>query len=85
MVLGHLRNDAKSNEVKAIPELLKQLVLPEGSIVTIDAAGTQKNRAGASNVNFEDPTYPPTLLEFFKPGCEAVSRHLMALKSSLTP
>jgi len=45
MVLGHLRNESKSNEVKAIPELLKQLILPEGSIVTIDAAGTQKNIA----------------------------------------
>ena len=45
MVLGHLRNESKSNEVKAIPELLKQLILPKGSIVTIDAAGTQKNIA----------------------------------------
>jgi predicted transposase YbfD/YdcC len=42
MILGQLRNESKSNEIKTIPELLKQLTLPEGSIITIDAAGTQK-------------------------------------------
>jgi predicted transposase YbfD/YdcC len=42
MILGQLRNKSKSNEISAIPELLKQLTLPEGCVVTIDAAGTQK-------------------------------------------
>lgn len=45
MMLGQLRSECKSNEIKAIPELLKQLTLPAGCIITIDAAGTQKNIA----------------------------------------
>jgi predicted transposase YbfD/YdcC len=45
MILGQLRNESKSNEVTTIPELLKQLTLPEGSVITIDAAGTQKEIA----------------------------------------
>jgi len=45
MILGQLRNESKSNEIATIPELLKQLTLPEGSVITIDAAGTQKEIA----------------------------------------
>jgi predicted transposase YbfD/YdcC len=45
MILGQLRNGPKSNEIAAIPDLLKQLTLPEGCVVTIDAAGTQKENA----------------------------------------
>lgn len=45
MILGQLRNESKSNEISAIPELLKRLTLPEGCVVTIDAAGTQKVNA----------------------------------------
>jgi predicted transposase YbfD/YdcC len=41
MVLGQLATDAKSNEITAIPELLKLLDL-SGAVVTIDAAGCQK-------------------------------------------
>jgi predicted transposase YbfD/YdcC len=44
IVLGHLKVDDKSNEITAIPELLKLLVL-KGCIVTIDAMGCQKNIA----------------------------------------
>lgn len=40
LVLGQVATDAKSNEITAIPELLKLLAL-KGCIVTIDAAGTQ--------------------------------------------
>jgi predicted transposase YbfD/YdcC len=40
-VLGQLKTEEKSNEITAIPELLK-LVDIEESIVTIDAMGTQK-------------------------------------------
>jgi predicted transposase YbfD/YdcC len=40
MVLGQLATDKKSNEISAIPELLAMLAL-EGTIVTIDAMGTQ--------------------------------------------
>ena len=41
LVLGQLRVKDGSNEITAIPPLLKVLAL-EGSIVTIDAIGTQK-------------------------------------------
>jgi predicted transposase YbfD/YdcC len=40
LVLGQRKVDEKSNEIKAIPELLKMLAL-SGCIVTIDAMGTQ--------------------------------------------
>lgn len=44
MVLGQLKVDDKSNEITAIPELLKLLDI-QGCIITIDAMGTQTNIA----------------------------------------
>lgn len=44
MVLGQVKTDEKSNEIKAIPLLLELLVL-EGTIVTIDAMGCQNEIA----------------------------------------
>ena len=44
LLLGQRKVAQKSNEITAIPELLKQLYL-EGCIVTIDAMGCQKNIA----------------------------------------
>lgn len=44
IVLGQRKVDEKSNEITAIPELLKLLALA-GCIVTIDAIGTQTNIA----------------------------------------
>jgi len=44
LVLGQRKVDEKSNEITAIPELLKLLAL-SGCIVTIDAIGTQTNIA----------------------------------------
>lgn len=44
LVLGQCKVDEKSNEIKAIPQLLKGLEL-SGCIVTIDAMGTQKQIA----------------------------------------
>lgn len=41
LVLGQVKTDEKSNEITAIPELLKVLAL-KGCIVTIDAMGCQK-------------------------------------------
>ncbi len=41
LVLGQVKVDEKSNEITAIPELLKVLSL-HGCIVTIDAIGCQK-------------------------------------------
>ena len=40
LVLGQLKTDSKSNEITAIPELLKLLAI-KGCIVTIDAMGCQ--------------------------------------------
>jgi len=44
LVLGQMKVSDKSNEITAIPELLKQLMI-EGAIVTIDAMGCQKEIA----------------------------------------
>lgn len=44
LVLGQRKVDEKSNEISAIPELLKMLAI-SGCIVTIDAMGTQTNIA----------------------------------------
>lgn len=41
LVLGQVKTDVKSNEITAIPELIKTLAL-EGAIITIDAMGCQK-------------------------------------------
>jgi predicted transposase YbfD/YdcC len=45
MVLGQIKVDDKSNEITAIPQLLKLLEL-SGCTVTIDAMGCQKDIAG---------------------------------------
>jgi predicted transposase YbfD/YdcC len=42
LTLGEVAVDGKSNEIKAIPELLKHLDL-KGALVTIDAIGCQKD------------------------------------------
>jgi len=55
LILGQLRNTGKSNEIKTIPELLRQLTLPPGCIITIDAAGTQ--REIASQIRAIDADY----------------------------
>jgi predicted transposase YbfD/YdcC len=44
LALGQIKTDAKSNEITAIPELVDALDL-QGSIVTIDAMGCQKEIA----------------------------------------
>ena len=44
LVLGQVKVDEKSNEIRAIPELLRVLEL-EGCIVTLDALGCQKDIA----------------------------------------
>jgi len=45
ITLGQTATDEKSNEITAIPELLK-IIDVEDAVVTIDAAGCQKNIAG---------------------------------------
>ncbi len=44
ITLGQLATAEKSNEITAIPQLLERLAL-QGAVVTIDAAGCQKNIA----------------------------------------
>lgn len=44
ITLGQLATEEKSNEITAIPQLLKEVHV-QGAIVTIDAAGCQKNIA----------------------------------------
>lgn len=44
IVLGQLATDEKSNEITAIPELL-EIIDIEDAVITIDAAGCQKNIA----------------------------------------
>lgn len=46
LLLGQLATDAKSNEITAVPELLKGLVLKK-AIVTVDAMNCQKETAAA--------------------------------------
>jgi predicted transposase YbfD/YdcC len=52
-VLGQRKVDGKTNEITAIPELLEMLEI-KGSIITIDAMGTQKNIAAANIDNKAD-------------------------------
>jgi predicted transposase YbfD/YdcC len=42
LLLGQLATDAKSNEITAIPELLKMLTI-KGNVITIDAMGCQRD------------------------------------------
>jgi predicted transposase YbfD/YdcC len=44
MSLGQLATEEKSNEITAIPELIENINV-QGAVVTIDAAGCQKNIA----------------------------------------
>lgn len=44
LVLGQTKTEVKSNEIKAIPELVRALSL-EGAVITIDAMGCQKKIA----------------------------------------
>ncbi len=54
MVLGQVKTDEKSNEITAIPKLLRALEI-KGCIVTIDAAGCQKNIA--AQIRSQDADY----------------------------
>jgi len=65
LTLGQLAVDGKSNEITAIPELLK-LIDVTGAIVTIDAMGCQKNiaapiRAGGGDYVLALKENQPTL------------------------
>ena len=51
LVLGQIKVDEKSNEITAIPQLLRTLELSE-CIVTIDAMGTQKEIARENSLHW---------------------------------
>jgi len=75
LILGQLKTDKKSNEITAIPALLKQLAI-KGSIITIDAMGTQKeiarevDDAGASYVFSLKKNHP----KLFKEVCNLMDK-----------
>ncbi len=54
LTLGQMLVDGKSNEITAVPELIRQLDL-EGHIVSLDAMGCQ--RAIARNLYLEKSDY----------------------------
>ncbi len=82
-VLGQLKTEEKSNEITAIPELLKILNI-ENSIVTIDAMGTQKKIASDIKKNEGDyilqvkgnqPTLEKDIITFFDSHLNSDSVH----------
>jgi predicted kinase len=72
VVLGQRATDEKSNEITAIPELLATLAL-EGTIVTIDAMGTQTEIARTIQQRGADYTLRGHNLRFWTSlaGCDA--------------
>jgi len=74
VVLGQVKTEEKSNEIKAIPELLKILDIA-GCIVTVDAAGCQKKIVGdiidrsgdyVAAVKGNQPTLFKSISNFFR-------------------
>lgn len=84
MVLGQLKTAEKSNEITAIPELLRLLEI-RGALVTIDAMGCQKAIAGTIRERGADyclavKENQPSLLEdvratFWETPLSAMTRH----------
>lgn len=70
IALGQVATEEKSNEITAIPELLKQIALP-GTLITIDAMGCQKEIAreivkGQGHFVIAVKDNQPTLREFIE-------------------
>jgi predicted transposase YbfD/YdcC len=74
LLLGQFATDVKSNEITAIPELLALLDI-RGAVVTIDAAGCQKNIASQIHTQKADyvlslrdnhPTFHDEVLTYFE-------------------
>jgi predicted transposase YbfD/YdcC len=78
LVLGQVKVDEKSNEITAVPELLRNLELA-GCIVTIDAMGTQKKIAG--EIRDADADYVLALKGNHETALEEVSSFLLDAKS----
>lgn len=77
LVLGQVKVDEKSNEITAIPELLRALEL-RGCIVTIDAMGTQKQIA--REIREADADYVLALKGNHERALEEVSTFLLDAK-----
>jgi predicted transposase YbfD/YdcC len=75
LVLGQIKTDTKSNEITAIPELLRLLAI-KGCIVTIDAMGCQT--AIASQIQAQGGEYLLALKGNHKKAYHAVKRHFHA-------
>lgn len=75
LLLGQVAVDAKSNEITAIPLLLKLLDL-EGAIVTIDAMGCQKEIAAA--IRDREADYVLALKENQPTVCQEVHEAFLA-------
>jgi predicted transposase YbfD/YdcC len=73
LLLGQVKTEAKSNEITAIPSLLKLLEL-QGCIVTIDAMGCQK--AIARQITTQEADYVLALKENHLTAYEEVSTFL---------
>jgi predicted transposase YbfD/YdcC len=92
LVLGQLRVDEKSNEMKAVPQLLDLLDL-SGCIVTLDAMSTHREIAAAIHAHAADyvlplkenqPTLRTAVAEYFDYAEQADSRHRPALHRART-
>jgi predicted transposase YbfD/YdcC len=77
MVLGQIKVDEKSNEITAIPQLLRALELAD-CIVTIDAMGTQKEIA--REIRDADADYVLALKGNHETALEEVSSFLLDAK-----
>ena len=77
LVLGQIKVDEKSNEITAIPQLLRTLELAE-CIVTIDAMGTQKEIA--REIREADADYVLALKGNHERALEEVSTFLLGAK-----
>jgi predicted transposase YbfD/YdcC len=73
LLLGQVKTEAKSNEITAIPQLLKLLEL-QGCIVTIDAMGCQKDIA--RQITTQEADYVLALKENHPTAYEEVSTFL---------
>jgi predicted transposase YbfD/YdcC len=72
LVMGQLKTESKSNEIKAIPELLKLLAI-KGCMVTIDAMGCQTQIA--KQIIDQEGDYLLTLKRNHKKTSHAVATH----------
>lgn len=92
LVLGQLRVDEKSNEMKAVPQLLDLLDL-SGCIVTLDAMSTHREIAEAIHVRDADyvlplkenqPTLRTAVAEYFDYAGQVAAQQRATLHSTRT-